>query len=108
MLERNIRMMNSVVGALRARPVEHAIYVSSDAVYKDSDRPLTEASCAEPGSLHGVIHLAREHIPLDGAGVPLGNLRPDWKLVGWGKSMSVRVAHGVSRCIKTKANKKTN
>src|SRR3546814_10099827 len=76
MLERNIRMMNSVVGALRARPVEHAIYVSSDAVYKDSDRPLTEASCAEPGSLHGVMHLARERMLLDGAGVPLGILRP--------------------------------
>src|SRR3546814_17815290 len=82
MLERNIRMMNSVVGALRARPVEHAIYVSSDAVYKDSDRPLTEASCAEPGSLHGVMHLARERMLLDGAGVPLGILRSEERRVG--------------------------
>lgn len=76
MLERNIRMMNAVVAALRARPVEHAIYVSSDAVYKDSPEPLTEASCAEPGALHGVMHLARERMLLDEGGVPLGILRP--------------------------------
>lgn len=76
MLERNVRMMNAVVSALKARPVEHVIYVSSDAVYKDSDSPLTEASCAEPGSLHGVMHLARERMLLDEGGVPVGILRP--------------------------------
>lgn len=76
MLERNIRMMNAVVGALRARPVEHVVYVSSDAVYKDSDSPLTETSCAEPGSLHGVMHLSRERMLLDEAGLPVGILRP--------------------------------
>src|SRR4029077_5750273 len=31
-----------------------------DAVYKDSAQPLNESSCAEPSSLHGVMHLARE------------------------------------------------
>lgn len=76
MLERNIRMMNAVVGALRRQPVEHAVYVSSDAVYKDADGPLTEDSCAEPGSLHGVMHLARERMLLDEAGVPVGIIRP--------------------------------
>lgn len=76
MLERNIRMMNAVVAALRARPVEHVIYLSSDAVYKDSDGPLSEESCAEPGSLHGVMHLARERMLLDEGGVPVGILRP--------------------------------
>lgn len=76
MLERNIRMMNAVVATLKARPVEHAVYVSSDAVYKDSDEPLTEASCAEPGSLHGIMHLSRERMLLDEGGVPVGILRP--------------------------------
>lgn len=76
MLERNVRMMNAVVVALRARPVEHVIYVSSDAVYRDFDGPLTEASCAEPGALHGVMHLARERMLLDEGGVPVGILRP--------------------------------
>ncbi len=76
MLERNIRMMNAVVAALKARPVEHVVYVSSDAVYADFEGPLTEASCAEPGSLHGVMHLARERMLLDEGGVPVGILRP--------------------------------
>jgi nucleoside-diphosphate-sugar epimerase len=76
MLERNIRMMNAVVAALKVQPVEHVIYVSSDAVYKDSDGPLTEESPAEPGSLHGVMHLSRERMLLDEGGVPVGILRP--------------------------------
>ena len=41
-------------------PVNHVIYISSDAVYADGDIPLTESSCAQPGSLHGAMHLARE------------------------------------------------
>jgi nucleoside-diphosphate-sugar epimerase len=65
-----------VVATLKARPVEHVVYVSSDAVYKDSDEPLTEASCAEPGSLHGIMHLSRERMLLDEGGVPVGILRP--------------------------------
>ena len=40
--------------------VAHVVYLSSDAVYKDSSQPITESSCAEPSSLHGVMHLARE------------------------------------------------
>jgi len=45
-------------------------------VYKDSPAPLTEASCAEPGALHGVMHLARE-VALRGAHPgPLAILRP--------------------------------
>ncbi|HLY89610.1 MAG TPA: NAD(P)-dependent oxidoreductase [Acetobacteraceae bacterium] len=60
MLRENLAMAESVCAALHRRPVAHAIYLSSDAVYKDSRGPLTEASCAEPGSLHGVMHLARE------------------------------------------------
>jgi nucleoside-diphosphate-sugar epimerase len=60
MLRENIVMAEAVCAALGDRPVAHVIYISSDAVYKDSREPLTEASCAEPGSLHGVMHLARE------------------------------------------------
>lgn len=76
MLARNIAMMNAVVGALKAQPVEHVIYVSSDAVYRDSMEPLTEDSCAEPGALHGVMHLARERMLIDETGLPIGILRP--------------------------------
>ena len=60
MLLDNLRMMQAVIEAVKAKPVAHLIYISSDAVYADSCEPLTETSSAEPGSLHGVMHLARE------------------------------------------------
>lgn len=60
MLLDNLRMMQAVIEAVDATPVAHLIYISSDAVYADSAEPLTEASPAAPGSLHGVMHLARE------------------------------------------------
>jgi nucleoside-diphosphate-sugar epimerase len=60
MLMENIRMGEAVCAALKDRPVAHVIYISSDAVYKDSAEPISESSCAEPGSLHGVMHLTRE------------------------------------------------
>ena len=60
MLIKNNQMAHAVLGALKNQPVSHVVYISSDAVYKDSTLPLTEDSCAEPGSLHGVMHLSRE------------------------------------------------
>jgi len=76
MLRENIVMAEAVCTALRERPVAHVIYVSSDAVYKDSPKPLTEASCAEPGSLHGVMHLAREVALRQSYAGPLALVRP--------------------------------
>lgn len=76
MLERNIRMMRAVTDALAKVQPAHVIYVSSDAVYADSAAPLTEASCAEPGSLHGVMHLARELMLKEATKGPLAILRP--------------------------------
>jgi len=60
MLLDNLRMMQAVIEAVKANPVAHIVYISSDAVYRDSREPMTEAFPAEPGSLHGVMHLARE------------------------------------------------
>ncbi len=76
MLRDNIVMAEAVCAALRDCPVAHVIYVSSDAVYKDSSKPLTEASCAEPGSLHGVMHLAREVALRQSYAGPLALVRP--------------------------------
>ena len=58
MLLDNLRMMQAVIEAVKATPVAHLIYISSDAVYADSDQPMTESSPAGPSSLHGVMHLA--------------------------------------------------
>jgi UDP-glucose 4-epimerase len=76
MLLDNIRMIQTVCAALSAAPVAHVVYISSDAVYRDSDKPLNEASCAEPGSLHGAMHLAREVMLKSVVQAPLAVLRP--------------------------------
>jgi UDP-glucose 4-epimerase len=76
MLRENLVMAEAVCAALKAKPVAHVVYISSDAVYKDSPEPLDESACAEPGSLHGVMHLAREvALRAEFAG-PLAIVRP--------------------------------
>jgi len=76
MLIDNIRMARSMVQAIASAKVAHVVNISSDAVYADSAQPLTEASCAEPGSLHGAMHLAREVIFRSEQAAPLAILRP--------------------------------
>lgn len=76
MLMENVRMGEAVCAALRSQPVAHVVYVSSDAVYKDSAEPLSESSCAEPGSLHGVMHLTREVMLRNEFSGPLALVRP--------------------------------
>lgn len=72
----NLRMMEPLCTALRQAPPAQVVYISSDAVYADSDAPLTEASCAQPGSLHGAMHLTRELMLADAFRGPLCLLRP--------------------------------
>jgi len=76
MLMENMRMGEAVCAALIDRPVAHVIYISSDAVYKDSTEPISESSCAEPGSLHGVMHLTREVMLRNEFPGPLAIVRP--------------------------------
>ena len=76
MLMENIRMGEAVCAALKDRPVAHVVYISSDAVYQDSAEPLSESSCAEPGSLHGVMHLTREMMLRSEFSGPLVSVRP--------------------------------
>ena len=60
MLVDNIQMAKSVCEALKIKELAQVIYISSDAVYADADGLITEASCAEPDSIHGIMHLTRE------------------------------------------------
>jgi UDP-glucose 4-epimerase len=76
MLAENVRMAEAVIAAIKGGSVEHVVYVSSDAVYKDSADPITEESCAEPGSPHGAMHLAREVLLRSEFSGPLAILRP--------------------------------
>jgi len=77
MLRDNVRIAETCAEALRLAPVAHVLNIGSDAIYADSTVPLSEASCASPGSLHGVMHLAREVMLRDAAGeTPFATLRP--------------------------------
>ena len=69
-------MVASICEAIENSPPAHVIYISSDAVYADDTKPLAEKSCAEPASLHGVMHLAREVMLKHVCGMPLAVLRP--------------------------------
>jgi UDP-glucose 4-epimerase len=75
-LRENLLMMEPVCAALKRCNAAQVIYISSDAVYKDSAEPLTEASCAEPNSIHGVMHLAREVALRQAYAGPLAFVRP--------------------------------
>ncbi len=76
MLVANMKIVRAMSEALRRSPVAHVVNVGSDAVYRDSDDPLTESSCAEPGSLHGVMHLARELVLSTEHSIPFASVRP--------------------------------
>lgn len=76
MLLQNVSMMKSVCDALEKQQPKHLVYLSSDAVYADSPEPLTETSSAEPGSIHGVMHLSREIMLKQVCKAPMAILRP--------------------------------
>jgi len=76
MLIKNITMMTSVCEAIGKSQPAHIIYISSDAVYADDTKPLNEKSCAEPDSIHGVMHLAREVMLKQVCTTSLAVLRP--------------------------------
>jgi len=75
MLIANLRMAQAVLQACGKVPPAHLVYVSSDAVYADEPRPLSESTPTAPTSLHGVMHLARE-LMLQTLGLPLAVVRP--------------------------------
>jgi nucleoside-diphosphate-sugar epimerase len=75
-LVKNLRMMEQVCAALQSRPVDHVVYVSSDAVYADEANPVSERSTCQPSSLHGMMHAARELMLRQTVRAPLAVLRP--------------------------------
>jgi UDP-glucose 4-epimerase len=76
MLVENLKMTAAMVEALTKSPVEHVVNISSDAVFADSAKPLTEESIMAPDTLHGVMHLARELAFRTEVRAPLAILRP--------------------------------
>jgi len=76
LLIQNLRMAEAAAQAIAARPVTHVVYISSDAVYADDANPVTERSCCQPSSLHGMMHAARELMLKNDVKAPLALLRP--------------------------------
>ena len=75
-LMQNLVMAEQLIAALATQAVAHLVYISSDAVYADDANPVTERSCRQPSSMHGMMHAARELIFKSEAKVPLAILRP--------------------------------
>jgi nucleoside-diphosphate-sugar epimerase len=76
MLVANLRMAQAVLQACTKTVPAHLVYVSSDAVYADEPRPLSETTPTAPSSLHGVMHLARELMLQTLGNIPLAVVRP--------------------------------
>ena len=62
MLIQNLDICKNVFEVLKKKKIDYLLYVSSDAVYSDSKKRLTEKSKANPDNLHGFMHLMRENI----------------------------------------------
>lgn len=76
MLIDNINMMKSICDVLSAIEVNNIVYLSSDAVYSDSEFPLQESSTTQPDNLHGIMHVTRELMLRSVSVKPLAIVRP--------------------------------
>ena len=74
-LRKNILMLENTISAIN-KNISHFVYISSDAVYKDSKSKINEESCCQPNSLHGVMHLSREIAIQNLIDCPICILRP--------------------------------
>jgi UDP-glucose 4-epimerase len=75
-LMQNLVMAQQVVAALTTRSVAQLVYISSDAVYADEVNPVTERSCRQPSTMHGMMHATREMMLKTETKAPLAVLRP--------------------------------
>jgi len=76
MLVKNLIMCRTVCNVIKKKSPKQLIYISSDAVYSDSLKPLSEKSSTQPTSLHGIMHLSREVMLKNVFKGPICCLRP--------------------------------
>jgi len=58
----NMKIFYNFLETFNIKRIKKIIYISSDAVYRDTRGIITEKSKTEPNSLHGLLHLLRERI----------------------------------------------
>ena len=62
MLNKNLEICMNVFKILKQKKINYLLYVSSDAVYSDTNKLISENSITKPDNLHGFMHLMRENI----------------------------------------------
>ena len=60
MLIYNLKMLKTISNSIPKDKIKKFVYLSSDAVYADTKKKITEKSVVAPNSLHGQMHLIRE------------------------------------------------
>ncbi len=60
--EKNITIISNVIKSIDITRVRKVIYISSDAVYSDTKKKISEDSETNPNSIHGLMHLHRENL----------------------------------------------
>jgi len=58
----NIHMITNFFNLIKIDKISHFSYISSDAVYSDTKKIITETSDVSPLNYHGLMHLIREKI----------------------------------------------
>ena len=76
MLRDNATIALAIAAAVGRAELSHVVNIGSDAIYADSDGPLSESSITAPDSLHGVMHLVREVMLKSEVKAPFATLRP--------------------------------
>lgn len=61
-LKTNLDIVNNFISAVGEKKLRQIINISSDAVYTDSLNKIDEGSKTNPTSLHGIMHISREHL----------------------------------------------
>ena len=62
MFEYNLKIIKNFCEIMKNEKFKHFIYLSSDAVYSDTKKKITENSATAPDNYHGLMHFSREQI----------------------------------------------
>jgi nucleoside-diphosphate-sugar epimerase len=72
----NIVLVQEFLELTRGLNFAYLLNISSDAVYGDYLRPITEEDTPQPTNIHGMMHHSREFLLRQHFGENMGNLRP--------------------------------
>ena len=58
----NMKIIRNIIMGINLSNLKKIIYISSDAVYSDTKKKITENSSTDPTTMHGIMHLHREKL----------------------------------------------